>query len=491
MMYRVVIVSGDKYTNLLRFGFCVRTKLHPKGRLPQIIFDRKRRNAYLCPLKILRTETDMDLNALKSDLELLARIVGGWSADRDIAAIERDLVLEKLRRLYETVYSDAAETVSEPVAPLSEPDAVGRSGEAATIDLGAVLSLDALPDAPEPEPEPEPEQKPEAEPVPAEMPGWTGEIAAPMETPVSVEREDAPAAETPVPDEREDMPAAEESVSVGEVAAPAGTEDVPALGSVADPAGISPAAAPVESAAPAVSAEPVAPAAPAGEPEPAADGAPRVPKRSDGPAPESLAVPTLFGPEEATRRHRHKQRLIMSLYDTASETAASERSGADASSARRTELPENPAWHAAVRTVQPESVPSQREAAAGAEAPADRPEPEKRPSRPLGGAVLGEVIGHERRTLADTIAAPRDRTSELLRNEPVGDLHRAIGINDRFLLIRDLFGGDAGAFERAVDALNDCPSLDDCMIHIAENYAWNPNSDGAQLMMELLERKFA
>ena len=28
------------------------------------------------------------------------------------------------------------------------------------------------------------------------------------------------------------------------------------------------------------------------------------------------------------------------------------------------------------------------------------------------------------------------------------------------------------------------------MIYIAEHFAWNPNSDGAKLMMELLERKF-
>ena len=33
--------------------------------------------------------------------------------------------------------------------------------------------------------------------------------------------------------------------------------------------------------------------------------------------------------------------------------------------------------------------------------------------------------------------------------------------------------------------------LDECMIYIAENYAWNANSDGAKFLMELLERKFA
>ena len=106
------------------------------------------------------------------------------------------------------------------------------------------------------------------------------------------------------------------------------------------------------------------------------------------------------------------------------------------------------------------------------------------------GAVLGEVINHDVQTLADTIAPPLARASELLRNEPVTDLRRAIGINDRFLLIRDLFGGDSAAYEAAIDALNGFDNLDDCMIYIAEHYAWNPNSDGAALLMELLERKY-
>ena len=101
------------------------------------------------------------------------------------------------------------------------------------------------------------------------------------------------------------------------------------------------------------------------------------------------------------------------------------------------------------------------------------------------------MINHDVQTLADTIAPPRDIASELRRSEPVTDLRRAIGLNDRFLLIRDLFGGDGEAFERAIEILNGFEDLDDCMIFIAEHYAWNPNSDGAKLLMELLERKFA
>ena len=95
------------------------------------------------------------------------------------------------------------------------------------------------------------------------------------------------------------------------------------------------------------------------------------------------------------------------------------------------------------------------------------------------GAVLGEVINHNVQTLADTIAPPRDVASELR------------GINDKFLMIRDLFGGDAAAYEAAIGTLNGFDDFDECMIYIAENYAWNANSDGAKFLMELLERKFA
>lgn len=103
--------------------------------------------------------------------------------------------------------------------------------------------------------------------------------------------------------------------------------------------------------------------------------------------------------------------------------------------------------------------------------------------------VLADVIGQGVQTLADRIAAPLERGATLAAGEPVDELRGAIGVNDRFLLIRDLFAGDAAAYERAIDRLEEFDDLDDCMIHIAENYAWNPNSDGARLLTDLLERK--
>ncbi len=108
-----------------------------------------------------------------------------------------------------------------------------------------------------------------------------------------------------------------------------------------------------------------------------------------------------------------------------------------------------------------------------------------------GEPVLGEVINNDVRTVADTISPVRNVASEIARKERIDDIAGALGVNDRYLLIRDLFKGDAVAYEAAIARLNGFDNLDDCMIYIVETYDWNPNSDGAKLLMDLVERKYS
>ncbi|MDE5962757.1 MAG: hypothetical protein K2G58_01765, partial [Alistipes sp.] len=108
-----------------------------------------------------------------------------------------------------------------------------------------------------------------------------------------------------------------------------------------------------------------------------------------------------------------------------------------------------------------------------------------------GGNVLGEVINQDVQTLADTIEPVRDVASTLRSKRTISDLRQAIGINDKFLLIRDLFGGESDAYDAVMQKLNSFESLDDCVIYLTENYTWNSNSDSVRMLMDLLERKFA
>ena len=524
--------------------------------------------------------TAMDLTGVQQALQELTQLVDGWSASGRVDALERDLALEKLRRVYDALRfapsGDALPEVPATAEPVGDVGAepVSEAFEMPeTLDLGEVLSLDphsvadpefqqAVPldkvseEPPlaaaagvEPGAEPELADEPVAdEPVAGLAPAAGAEAPAVAEPEAAAEPEPEPAAvaEPEAAAEPEPEPAA-----VAEPEAAAEPEPVPAA--VVEPiAGREPAAAdvptPASESAPASESGPAAEPAVAPVPEtqpipetqpepevrPAPDAEPSFVQPS-APAPETAsetaserphtAAPTLFGPEEnANLRHRHKQRVIMSLYGNdapsvkpqapavpeptpapaadrvapAPERPSDERRAGRPSIAevfgRRVETGPSAAFGrdlSEAPAAPAEAVPDGTDAGESAEAdPVVHGSFADELAAAAPGAVLGEVINHDVQTLADTIAPPRDRASELLRNEPVTDLRRAIGINDRSLFIRDLFGGDGAAYEAAIDALNGFDNLDDCMIYIAEHYAWNPNSDGAVLLMELLERKY-
>jgi hypothetical protein len=73
--------------------------------------------------------------------------------------------------------------------------------------------------------------------------------------------------------------------------------------------------------------------------------------------------------------------------------------------------------------------------------------------------------------------------------ERITSLRSAIGLNDRYLLVRDLFDGDERSCDETIEHLDTFDNLEDCLIHIAENYDWNPACEGAKLLTYLLERK--
>lgn len=449
----------------------------------------------------------MDLKTIRTELHKLTAIVDGWDPSGHIPALERDLALEKLRTLYDAVrFAEGASVAEAPVAE-EEPAAAAP----VAIDLGAVLSLDPEDGAGfESDSDAVPGSAFEAEPEPVEAfsgPDMTAEPGS-AEAFAGPEPEPEPESETglepePEPSEMQEMP--ETTVPEPEPEPEPVFEAGPAPEPETEPAPVFVAEEPEPSAELDESVEePASALTPGADPVPAAEAAGEsVPEPVAAEKPQYIA-PTLFGLEEETVRHRHKQRVIMSLYDTpapAEKPTAPEVAGTRPEPVATPEPKIEPA-PAELERQQPEIRESHEfrpvaEPVVAAVAPVQQPEPEEESEfeeveiAAPAGAVLGDVINHDVQTLADTIAPHRGAASELRRGEPVADLRRAIGINDKFLLIRDLFGGDGEAYEQAIGTLNAFDDFDECMIYIAENYAWNPNSDGAKFMMELLERKFS
>jgi hypothetical protein len=118
--------------------------------------------------------------------------------------------------------------------------------------------------------------------------------------------------------------------------------------------------------------------------------------------------------------------------------------------------------------------------------PAPAPQPvvapqEEAPQR------LGDVIAKNVTTLADKMAEEQPTAAY----NRITDIRKAIGLNDKFLMIRDLFGGDAARYEATIDTLDEFEDLDECIIYIVENFRWNPDLEASKLLISLIERKLA
>lgn len=152
------------------------------------------------------------------------------------------------------------------------------------------------------------------------------------------------------------------------------------------------------------------------------------------------------------------------------------------------------------RTSEPEVAEPKPQPRTETPAPAPKPEPKPQPvpevrAQSVAEATveeqtvrLGDVLGDGVTTLADKMAADDAPTMPFNK---IKSLREAIGLNDKFLMIRDLFAGDAPRYEATIDTLDEFEDLGECMIYIVENFRWNPDSEGAKLLVSLIERKLA
>lgn len=331
----------------------------------------------------------MELNKIEELLSQVTALVEGWKRG-GVAALERDLALEHLRRIYEELLKAEGDPALE--RSVGEAMAVAPAAVEQVDELDDVLDIDAL---------------------------------------------------LGLTDEERFEPATESSYSSVEPEAVPEVEPEPEV--VAEPAP-----------------EPIAEPATIAEPEPVAE-----PEIIAEPAPEPVKVTLgggLFDIDDIPVRTKQSRKMI-SLYTT-------------------------PMAVAEPKAVEPKAEPTTVEPRPIEQPKVEQPKAaEVTTVEPLKGAVrLGDVLGSNVTVLADKMATVDEPTTPFNR---ITDLGKAIGLNDKFLMIRDLFDGDATKYENTIATLNEFDDLDECMIYIVENFAWNPDSEGAKLLVSLIERKLA
>lgn len=211
--------------------------------------------------------------------------------------------------------------------------------------------------------------------------------------------------------------------------------------------------------------------------------------------PEAAKVPEAEVPQKPVMPRRVDPDLIRSLYDSGEAVKQS-------ATPVETEIPQSepqtePAPHPAPENI--ETAKPQTPAEGIAPQPSAPPKPAvSAPSAHKTGGNGSSVAA--KTTLADTMSESRHTLGESLRNgqkdmasklasTDKSTLRASIGLNDRFLMIRDMFEGDARAFDEAIEVLDRFTDMDDAVIHIHETYEWNADCEGVKLLIELLERK--
>jgi hypothetical protein len=85
--------------------------------------------------------------------------------------------------------------------------------------------------------------------------------------------------------------------------------------------------------------------------------------------------------------------------------------------------------------------------------------------------------------------------SAKLNDSPVRDLRKAVGINDRYLFISELFRGDETMYERSIKTINNFSIFQEAFYWMERELklklAWDQEKYSTQLFYQLVRRRFS
>ena len=90
-----------------------------------------------------------------------------------------------------------------------------------------------------------------------------------------------------------------------------------------------------------------------------------------------------------------------------------------------------------------------------------------------------------------TTGINKEDVTKKITSKPIDDISKAIGINDKFLLTKELFRGNSKLYKDTIDYLNNAPDFDDAILYITNNFDWNPEDENVQKLIELVKRRHA
>lgn len=97
--------------------------------------------------------------------------------------------------------------------------------------------------------------------------------------------------------------------------------------------------------------------------------------------------------------------------------------------------------------------------------------------------------------LNERLKEDKIEVATVLQSAPVRDLKKAVGINDRYLFVNELFRGDESMYERSLKTINAFSIYPEAQYWIERELkvklGWNEGCEAARLFDQLVRRRFA
>ena len=111
------------------------------------------------------------------------------------------------------------------------------------------------------------------------------------------------------------------------------------------------------------------------------------------------------------------------------------------------------------------------------------------------GKEINELVTEDNGSLNESLNEHKVEISEKLTGLPVKDLRKAIGINDRFLYINDLFRGDEAMYERSIKTINSFSIWPEAEYWVRRELktklGWVDDNETVKQFDQLIKRRFS
>lgn len=117
--------------------------------------------------------------------------------------------------------------------------------------------------------------------------------------------------------------------------------------------------------------------------------------------------------------------------------------------------------------------------------------PQSNPEVPHGSANTATESAEKKPAIAEkpSIAPPNDLSTKLSKT-PIANIAAAIGINDRFLFIKELFNNNADTYNATMVVLNSLQSFADATNYIRNHFEWDEEQTAVQQFLSIVERRY-